>query len=63
MSQIACGLEYLHSQEPQVIHGDLRAVRYSCSVKFTAAHFVRRVIFYFQKEKMTAINFAWPILV
>lgn len=28
MSQVACGLEYLHSQEPQVIHGDLRAVRY-----------------------------------
>lgn len=27
MLQIAQGLDYLHSQDPQIIHGDLRGVR------------------------------------
>ena len=27
MQQIAQGLDYLHGQDPQIIHGDLRGVR------------------------------------
>lgn len=28
MEQIAQGLQYLHTQDPQIIHGDLRGVRF-----------------------------------